>query len=334
MENRGRLKMIQIAIIGSGQIGSRHLQGVALLKRECAVHLVGSTAAAISMAQKRYAEVISKRSPQKLHTYTGINRLSTDIDVAIMAGTADVRKDVLQTLLKRCHVKNIIFEKVLFQKMNDYDEAKRLIKKHKIHAWVNCARRMWPGYRKLRGCFPADSILRLSVTGSRWGLGCNAIHMIDMLSFLGGGIEYQVFTDRLDKKILRAKRKGFVEFTGEFHGRFKGGAAFNLVSHYGGALPLLVSIESENTRCLIAEEQGHCWIATARKKWKWEKIPFSAPLQSRLSNVVIDSIVERGDCGLTPFVESVQLHLPMIRGFSEFLRPRRPADGDWNCPIT
>ena len=48
--------MHQIAIIGAGQLGSRHLQGLAKLQLPCQVHVVDPSPKSLEVARQRFAE--------------------------------------------------------------------------------------------------------------------------------------------------------------------------------------------------------------------------------------------------------------------------------------
>ena len=44
----------------------------------------------------------------------------------------------------------MILEKFLFQKISDYRNNLKRLKKHKIYSWVNCQRRAFPFYQNLK----------------------------------------------------------------------------------------------------------------------------------------------------------------------------------------
>ena len=56
------------------------------------------------------------------------------------------------------------------------------------------------------------------------------------------------------------------------------------------------------------------------------------PFQSQLTNIVIEEILDTGDCGLTPYQESARLHKAFLEPLSAFFREQGFEEG--LCPIT
>ncbi len=62
-------------------------------------------------------------------TSTDVRDLPEVIDVAVLAMTAQYRREVFDKLISHVKVKNIIFEKVLFQRVADYYYVGEILKK-------------------------------------------------------------------------------------------------------------------------------------------------------------------------------------------------------------
>ena len=65
---------------------------------------------------------------------------------------------------------------------------------------VDTARRAFPIYQQIRDYFADDPIVHMDVRGGDWGLACNAIHFLDLLSFLAGGLPEAVETALLSRR--------------------------------------------------------------------------------------------------------------------------------------
>jgi hypothetical protein len=78
--------MIRVALIGAGQLGSRHLQALARLPAGSRVTMVEPSEASRSTAQSRWAEVAGQGIAVEF--VEGLGQLSGEIDVAIVATTA------------------------------------------------------------------------------------------------------------------------------------------------------------------------------------------------------------------------------------------------------
>ena len=137
----GRYSMIyNIAIIGAGQLGSRHLQGIVKSSNELRVYVIDPNENSLILAKKRYQEVCKSKT-NIVSYHQQINALPKKIDIAIIATTSDIRRVIIENLLERVQVNYIILEKVVFQSVKDFKDIMELISIKKTQAWVNCARR-------------------------------------------------------------------------------------------------------------------------------------------------------------------------------------------------
>jgi len=220
--------MIKIAIIGSGQIGSRHLQALSLIDRPVSIQVVDPDQNSIKMAQERFSQVQSTGNVNHIEYLKNTDELSECLDVVIVATSSNVRRSVLEKLLHYKKVQYLILEKVLFQKIEDLYFVQNLLVKKGTKSWVNCSRRMVPFYQKLKEKFNNTHILNYTVSGSKIGIGCNAIHYLDMFAYLSKQNNLKLFSNQLDKNIITSKRKGFIEFTGTLYGNLSANNQFVL----------------------------------------------------------------------------------------------------------
>src|SRR5947209_4742456 len=133
--------MTTVALIGAGQIGSRHLQALARLEADITV--IDPSSASLDRAR----ELAGKSD---IRYATQLDQLGPAIDVAIVACSARERRSVVESLLAGRKVGALVLEKVLFQKIEDYEAVGALLKERGVRAWVNCPRRLWPFYQALR----------------------------------------------------------------------------------------------------------------------------------------------------------------------------------------
>jgi hypothetical protein len=163
--------MYNIALIGAGQLGSRHLQGLAKIQFLSKIYVIDPDVQALELARDRAA--------------------------------------IIKSVLSKCAVRNFIFEKILFQKEKDYFEISELLKQKGINAWVNCPRRLFNGFRLLKELFSKNEPIFLSVTGGNWGLGCNSIHFIDLFAFITEDYDIELSMQFLSPVLLESNRSGF-----------------------------------------------------------------------------------------------------------------------------
>jgi pyrroline-5-carboxylate reductase len=134
--------MHTILLIGAGNIGRRHLQGLLLSPFSYSIYVVDPIAACLDLAKAAVAEV--EAPTVALHTIqylSSIQLAPTNCDVAIIATNADVRKLVVEELIAHTTPRYLILEKVLFQKEADYKTIGQLIYQKNIPTFVNCTRR-------------------------------------------------------------------------------------------------------------------------------------------------------------------------------------------------
>ena len=76
--------MKNIALIGAGQLGSRHLQALAQVKQPISIQVIDSSSDSLKVAEARFNEV-SSNFKGKISFHNDISSLEKNIDVAIVA---------------------------------------------------------------------------------------------------------------------------------------------------------------------------------------------------------------------------------------------------------
>lgn len=311
-----------IVIIGVGVLGKRHLQSLAELDDNYQIYAVEKNGAVCEALKKEFTDVI---------ILTSIDGLPNIIDTIIIATNSDVRRSVFEQLVNHSRIKNIIFEKVLFQKMDDYYIVQKQLWEKGINAWVNCARREWDSYKVLRNELLGCVVLRINASGGNWGLGCNAIHVLDLIEFLTGEKIERIDTSNLEDRVIESKRKGFYEFFGTITGRTDKGCFFE-ISCMDSVVPMCIEIMTDNTRLYIDEIHNRMFIANALSDWKWKEKEFKQEYQSQMTCRVVNTIIEEGGCNLTKYDDSMELHIKFLTSIMDFFS--RNGMGGSVCPIT
>lgn len=298
MESRQR-----VLLIGAGNIGRRHLQGLLLSRMSFDIHVVDPFESSLEAARQ-----MIKESSEHSHTisfHTSYSNLPKQANIAIIATAADIRLRVLEELLNSCSLAYVILEKVLFQKLSDYEQAKSLLAKSNTIAYVNCPRRYFPHYQKLHAeAFSRD--WKMTVTGSNWGLACNAVHFIDLYNYLTGEIPEAYNTTALLPEIVASKRAGFVEVNGSLKSK-DARLEINCLLEEGH--PIEVNLVRADEQILIQEGKGLVEGFSAN----YEAIPLS-----QMAHLPVQELLVNGTCGLTPYALSASLHQPFIQALLEF----------------
>jgi hypothetical protein len=324
--------MNHIALIGAGQLGSRHLQALALLNIPAYLYVVDPNPDSLKTARERFLQIPHNNKTINVAFYSQISQLPSVVELAIVATNADIRLNVLKSLFQYCQPKFLVLEKVLFQAVKDYESARALFKQFNSKAWVNCPKRMYAGYRKIEQYLNPDAIFNCKVFGNQWGLACNSIHFIDLLAMYTKDSSYVLDLETVDSEIRKSVRNSFFELTGTITGKFSKGSVFSLTSNKTGDISLNIEISQENLLISVNEMKGEISIQKSEDGLP-VKIPLERTFQSELTNKVVEDILDTQTCLLTPYQESMELHIPFISALSQIFCVFHESGIEY-CPIT
>lgn len=324
----------KIVLIGAGQLGSRHLQGLSKLDLYTDITVIDPSEQALSTAQERLKEMGQSRYIKNINFCSSLAEVKiAEADLAIIASTADVRISITRSLLEKIKTKKILFEKVLCQSNLGIKEISHLIQSNSVAAWVNCPRRLYPFYLELKQLLDQDGPITYYLDGGEWGLACNAIHFIDHIAFLIGESNYKIDGKRLDQGFVQSKREKFIELTGSLSGFFVDGSEFVLHSRRGSKAPHMIYIQSRECQIIVDETRGQACMAREDSDWRWQTINFRLPYQSELTHIIVRDILTKNRCDLTTLEESCRIHTPFLETLLDHLN-KDDVDLFNICPIT
>lgn len=317
--------MKKIAIIGLGNIGKRHLQGAINCNLECEVYGVDNNSDTLSNISQEYSD--------KCILYRNIEDLPKSIDLLVIATTSAVRREVLQSVFDAgIIVANIIFEKILFQKIEDYYWAQKELPKRGINAWINCVRRETKGYQMLKDMLSDVDEFIFNVYGGNWGLCCNGIHFIDIISYLANEKNIIIDEDGLELPIIDSKRKGFKECFGKLKGKAGKCISFSVDCKKESFINLMVYIYSNKFTMVIDEENRKAFVKMNKATDMYSIIEFDFPYVSEMAGDIMNDILSIGSCNLPEFDKSIDLHIKYFNIFKNFF-DKNGMEGE-KCPIT
>lgn len=323
--------MYKIVIVGAGQLGSRHLQGVLRANLQASIEVVDPNSASLENAKKRADEIPYEKNSKSIAFFTDLTAVSKHIDLCIVASTANVRFSIIQTLVSVSTIRYLILEKILFQDLDQYDLTEELLTKNSIQTWVNCPRRMVPEYKALQSKINTTEPISFVLLGSNWGLGCNAIHFVDLFTFFTGNHELVFNTDSIHK-IIPAKREGFYELVGTLSGRQQNNSEIVLQSREHQNAFINISILTDTFYCTINEIKGLMTITDLALQ-QTEDIKFSIPFQSQLTSELCEGLLLREHCDLTSYHVSSLLHEQLLSSYLDVFE-RSGLSVHKSCPVT
>lgn len=319
--------MYNIVIIGVGALGRRHLQSILNSKLELNIYCYDINKHALDDF-----EWPDEHNNKSLNLVTSFDKLPSVVDFALFAMTSKGRREMFDQLVEKCTVKNILFEKVLFQNIEDYGHVGQKLKELNIKAWVNCARRQMDSYQELRERLKAAKEMRISISGGEWGMACNSIHEIDLVEFLSGSNETIIDKLSLLPEMVDSKRKGFKEVYGSIEGHSGKCKSFYINCMKGSDVPSMVTVSTDIGQYIIFE--GKQKLISMEKENGYEIIEqdFVMPYQSQMTQYVLEEILQLGKSRLSTYDVSSRLHLVFIEPLIRFFK-----DNGWeheSCPIT
>lgn len=335
--------MINILLIGVGKLGSRHLQALSQVQiPNTNIYVVDTSLAAIETAKERYAQMPVNSAITSVNYLSSIDDLKEkEVNLAIVATTSEYRKDIINNLCKNFRIQYLLLEKFLFQDEHSFHQIKNVLQEANIKTWVNCPRRQWDFYNDLKLQLVDKELLQVDITGSHWSLATSAIHFIDLIAFLIDIKSYEILD--LDfgntyvpaySAITGARESKYIEFYGSMKGKFKGSAYFNFTC-LKSEMPFSITFITNKGVINIFEELGKSVfnIYGPNRQINISEQSFVMPYQSHLTNLIAEDIILNGVSRLTTFEEAVQLHLPLLNSYLNFLSSLK-NERIIVCPIT
>lgn len=308
--------MKNICIIGAGNIGSRHLQGLKKVTFPLNIEVIDPSEKSLEIARERY-EQIESNVAHAISFSSDLSKVSKKIDLAIIATNSNIRRKVIEQLLTIASVKYLILEKILFQNPDDYQTIEKLLIKKNCKAWINFSMRTMPFYHDLMNKIKTP--IQMIVSGSQYGLITNAIHFIDYIAFITGNYDFTVDTKGIDKNPIESKRLGYLELNGTLNVYFADGSSGSFTCYNKGKAPFLIELLSSNARYISKESEKKAWFSSFDTNWKWEEKDSNIPFQSDMTDKLAEEILKNGDCLLTSYKNASKLHTTLLNSLLKFL---------------
>lgn len=298
-------------IIGTGQLGSRHLQGLLKIKEAQVIFVLDPSEESLKIAKDRSIEIAHQT---ELYFIQSWDNLPIAFDLVIVATGANVRAVVVTKLLDNYKVKNLILEKILFQDLQSYKNIEALLAQTKTPTWVNHPRRMAPYYQKIKEIIAvSNEQVVFQLVGSNWGLACSALHFIDLCAFITDSEVKKMDMDWVDDVVHESKRMNCIEFTGSIKGTMKNKSNFIISSLNGEIGDITIFISTNSHRWIIQEGRAQQIIYLSKQNaFNKEIIHFETEFQSTLTTRIANDIFESGKCDLPTFEEASASHIPFI----------------------
>jgi len=318
-----------IALIGAGQLGSRHLQGLLSASIPMHISVVDPASESHDLAAQRASAIGVPECVQVEYLYD-MSRLPREIDVAIVATTAGPRRRVVEDLVAHARVRHLILEKVVFPRPDDFEPVMELLGQRETCAWVNLVRRCWPVYRRFAGAL-AHAPARMQVNGGAWGLGTSGIHFIDLFAMLGAQAPFSVDHHDLDRELAPSRHRELVEFTGCMTVRGGCGSTLTMAACAGRNDPVTVQVAGPGLDLMVAEGR-RAWVIDHEHSPEPYEMPAESPFQSALTGELIVDLLRDGRCALPNLDLAAEEHRPFLAALIAHARACGRESG--SAPVT
>ena len=317
--------MPNIVISGCGNIGSRLLQSVSNIEDAdigtLDIYGVDPFQSSLDLSTERFHQ--ENKGAHRLHMSTNPADLPSEADLLIVSVDAANRLAALTSVLEHCKPKAIILEKILFNKFEEFETVQAILDDLGVPCWVNCSRNIWPGYQALKETLGGKAVTSYTVSGSDWGLGCNAIHFIAALEYVAGEAVTSLAMDET-AAIRESKRAGYKEVTGTLTGMTASGGKVSISSLPAEGQPISVILEAGDDRYVIAEGKT---IALNGG----EEGPFPMLYTSQLTAPLVQ-ILKDGQSDLPSYTDSVHQHKVLFKALNDVFYGA--GNSEVQCPVT
>lgn len=315
-----------IAIVGAGQLGSRHLQGLKKAQIPMRVFIVDANENALQICEQRYNEVPDNPQIEAIDYTTSIRSIAERIDIAIVATGSKPRAAIIRELVEQHQCNRLILEKFLFPKMSDYGEIETLFRQNDVKAWVNCSRRYFTCYQELHQLLHNDGPINFKLEGKDWGLCCNSIHQIDLFAYLSGETDICFDCSQIDHVIYESKRNGYIEMTGTILGETTKGSMLHISSYAQYDEPSYLEISSQHHHIKVFEGNKKMIVDGDEKVMELF-------YQSEMTGKYVEELLQKDELPLARFEESAKLHQLILPHFLNIYNKIKDTQSDL-CPIT
>ena len=293
--------LFNVLLLGAGQLGSRYLQGMVKTSARLRMTVVDPSVSSLETARSRWAEVGGDQCQHEVRWVESVPIELNRIDLALVVTSARGRADLVYRISAHIEVRYWVLEKVLAQSVRDLELITKATSDSQ-GAWVNTPRRMMTWHQALKDAFGSRSPIKSAYSGGLWGLACNSVHFLDLISWWAGEKLKSIDTKGLDSVWFESTRAGYFEVTGKLMAQYSRGTTLTLgVRDSAETQPLKVAL-ADGTIWRIDEANGVALSSTG------ERIDGCLELQSRLTARLVDDILLRSHCDLPTLEESAAVH--------------------------
>ena len=314
----------KVLIVGFGGIGCRHAQSL-LDKKEYEVHIAEHSDITI----KKNLKIIGANKNNFIW-HKDIKNTPV-LDLAIIATSSQPRFEIVKILIKN-GFRKFLLEKIVFQSEKQFYKIIEMMNKSNSKAYCNFVHRYYIPYKEIKNQLSQSSeIINIHIQGNanELGMGCNAIHFIDLFQYLTGIDEVKL--KKYELKFLKGEnRRGSIykEFYGmlEFRNNRKNMITIKTDLRHNEGIAITISQGKKNYQLNQKTQKFLTNDNDLKMNNEFKIIP-----SSKLTYITINDIF-KNDCRMTQLDQTLLAHTPLFNAFNTFVYNEHKPDT--LCPIT
>tara|TARA_Y100000589_G_scaffold332278_1_gene391105 strand:- start:4027 stop:4974 length:948 start_codon:yes stop_codon:yes gene_type:complete len=282
---------MKFALIGAGNIGIRHLEGILNLDQKKEIYI-------IDPLYEKIAKLNIIKKNKFINLSDNFDNIPKKIDFCTIATTSSQRLYALESLAKnKINSEYMILEKIVSRNKIDFaliqELCKSISKKNFVNQWFRRC------IIKLNLVSENEFVESMYVSGRKWGLACNCLHFIDAFNYFLESKELDHFIIKDSLVPYESKRAGFYDIDGNILIKSKCGASLSL--HSSDKLPnnefINIDIKTNFSRFNLTLGRSEITVSRIINK-KNDNKTYQTPLLSENINKIIDDIYQGRDCFL------------------------------------
>ena len=303
--------IFDVLIIGVGNLGIRNIQGLLNLE-SVVIHALDSDINSIENA-KEFIRLESKINhiDIKVFFYNNLSKIDFKIDLIIISTTANGRAQLISEVLLNVPAKYMLIEKVVAQTVEELYQINSNLQKSNIRAWINLPRRIMSSWQQLKDDINTNHPIRLEVSGGKWGMASNSIHMLNLAEWLSDS-KVQKLTSCFTSsdKAYATKRNNYLDVTGEIFCKLLDKSSIHIKSD-STTDPVIIKLLNNDNTFIVNEYKGYY----SKNDLKEQR--FKLDLQSEIIEPLVISIMSNSNCLLPTFDEVFPSHVMLIEELSK-----------------
>lgn len=303
-------------IIGAGSFGKWHIYSLNDdHHRNYKVIIIEKNLKVLRKLKNEY------RNSKNFYFYEKIPNFSV-INILIVSTRSNSRLSVLQEFLKKkIKIRHIILEKIITCSNSELKQVQKCINKiSPENCYVNCTRRSYPSYLKLKNELKNENF-DFIVSGNFWNFSSNLIHFLDLFHFFKPLKKIILKDIAFSKKFYQ--KKYLIKYGGK--ATFKIDKLKNAIiieDSFDKSLSksFLIKIILNQNKKIVIDEQNASITRTYFQKNK--KNNFEAIPQSKLTIRLVKNLLQNKKIMLTKLKDSIQDHTLVINIFNKFMKKK------------